>query len=261
MNIFRAVIVVLASVLLSTVTPSVFAQKIYSSEERVKEEVRIRKEIEENLDWKNKTKETVDEYNDQDRMLYGTLNESILISRKSGERFGVFESFRDNGRKAIEIRLHKKNILSERFFLYGDACKGASISISKITKDFSVFEMGCYTYGKGGVEGRFEPFLFDQASKNFYRLAILDYDPKENKPPAVTYENGAYKMQWTVLLRGTNKVTSVSRKFKIRNENGSWVVKELPPIDQEAISIAPLKKLPLASEFDLPSFVADRPLR
>lgn len=262
MDILRTVKHILAGLTILVVTSSVCAQKIYSSEERSKEEAHIRQDIEEKLDWKNRTKETLDEFKDQDRMLFGTLNESVLLSQQSGERFGVFESFRDNGRKAIEVRLHREDKLTDRFFLYGDACKGASISASRITKDFSLFEMGCYTTGKTGeIEGRFEPYLFDQTSRNFYLLAVLDYDPKANKAPTVKYENGIYKVYWRVLLRGASKATTISRSFKIRNENGRWSVKELPPIDDEAASISPLQRLPIKSDFDLPSFVAERRTR
>lgn len=259
MHMFRTIKLTLIVAPLLFTASSVTAQKIYSSEERLHEEMRIKKEIEESLDWKNRTKETLDQYSDQERMLYGTLNESILLSKKSGERFGVFEAFRDNGRKAVEIRLHKKDKLSDRFLIYGDACEGASIAASKATNDFVVFEMGCHTIGKSNqIESRFDPYLFDRRSRNFYRLAVLDYDPNVNAAPSVLYENGIYKMHWKVWLRGMNKQTIVSRKFAIRNVNGTWSVKELPPIDQEAISIAPLQRLAVKSEFDLPAFVADR---
>lgn len=244
---------------LSVASSSASAQKFYSAEERMKEEARIQKEIEENLDWKNRTKETLDEYNDQERMLYGTINESVLLTRHTGERFGVFESFRDNGRKAIEVRLHNKNKLIDRYFLYGDACKGASIFARKIAKEFGVFEMGCYTIGKSGqIEGRFEPYLFDQSSRNFYRLAALDYDPKENKAPSITYEKGIYKMHWSVRLKGDNKDTFVSRRFRIQNERGVLAVKELPPIDHDAASISPLQRLTVKAEFDLPLIVTGK---
>lgn len=259
MNILRAAKRILLVVSLLVAASSAIAQKVYLPEERLNEEARIRKEIEENLDWKNRTKETLDEYNDQERTLYGALNESVLLSQSSGERFGVFESFRDNGRKAIEIRLHKKDKLIDRFFLYGDGCKAASISASKVANDFIVFQMGCHTTGKAEqIEGRFDPYLFDRRSRNFYRLAVLDYDPKENKAPSVAYQNGIYKMHWNVRLRGAGKETLISRKFKIQIENGRWSVKELPPVDHEAISISPLQKLPVISDLDLPSFVADR---
>lgn len=259
MHIFRTVKLVLVVFPLFLAASSAAAQKVYSSEERLIEETRIKKEIEENLDWENKTRETLDQYTDQERMLYGTLNESVLLSKETGERFGVFESFRDNGRKAIEIRLHKKDKLVDRFVLYGDACKGASITVNKVASEFIVFETGCHTIGKTGqIEGRFDPYLFDQRSRNFYRLAVLDYDPKEDKAPSVTFENGIYKMHWKVRLRGASNEILVSRKFKIWNENGAWSVKELPPIDHEAISISPLQRLAITSKFDLPSFVADR---
>lgn len=103
-------------ILLLAITSATLAQPSISSQERQVEEVRIQKDIETKLDWRNRTKETLDDYDDTHRLLYSSLNESILLRQASGERFGVFESLRDNGRKSIEIRLHKKNKLSDRFF-------------------------------------------------------------------------------------------------------------------------------------------------
>ena len=90
-----------------------------------------------------------------------------------------------------------------------------------------------------------------------YQLAVLDYDPIENKAPDVKLENGVYKMRWNVRLRGAKKNVLVVRNFKIlKDAKGDWTVKELPPIDDEAAAISPLKKLPIKPEYDLPAFVA-----
>jgi len=247
-----------AATLALAITTNCLSQHIYSPEERKAEEVRISKDIENKLDWHNRTKETLDDYDDAHRMLYGTLNESILLRQASGERFGVFESIRDNGRKSIEIRLHKKNKLTDRFFLFGDGCEGASIHAEKVAPEFIVYETGCYSKGRNNsIEEKFEQYLFDYSSRNFYLLAFLDYDSIENKPPSIKLENGIYKMRWSIKLRGQKKNLLVVRNFKIlKDEKGEWIVKELPPIDEEASGISPLRKLPLKREYDLPSFVA-----
>lgn len=233
--------------------------KLYSARDRQIEEERIRKDIEEKLDWRNRTKETLDDYDDAHRMLYGTLNESILLRQVSGERFGVFESIQDNGEKSFEIRLHKKNKLTDRFFLFGDGCEGVSIHAEKVTPEFIVYETGCSVKNRNNsIEEKFDQYLFDYSSRNFYLLAFLDYDSIENKPPRIKLENGVYKMRWSVKLRGKKKNVLVVRNFKVlKDEKGEWIVKELPPIDEEAAGISPLRKLPLKREYDLPSFVAD----
>lgn len=258
LSLHKTVIALFGTLLLSSV-PISFAQKIYTPQERQVEEARIRNAIEEKLDWRNRTKETLDDYDDSERFLYGSLNESILLRQNSGERFGVFESFRDNGRKSVEIRLHTKNRLSDRYFLYGDSCQGAGIFAENVTKEFVIYETGCYTKGRNGdIEERFEQYLFDQASRNFYLLAFLDYDSKESKAPAIKLENSIYKMRWNVRLRGAKKNILVVRNFKIlKDAKGDWTVKELPPIDDEAAAISPLKKLPIKPEYDLPAFVAN----
>lgn len=246
-------------ILLLAITSATLAQPSISSQERQVEEVRIQKDIETKLDWRNRTKETLDDYDDAHRLLYSSLNESILLRQASGERFGVFESLRDNGRKSIEIRLHKKNKLSDRFFLYGDSCQGASLFAEKVTTEFVVYEAGCYSKRKdNSIDERFEQYLFDYASRNFYLLAFVDYDSKENKAPTIKLESGVYKLHWNVRLRGQNKNMSLIRNFKIlKNANGEWTVKELPPIDEEGAGISALKKLHLRSEYDLPAFIAN----
>lgn len=242
--------------ILVSISPSVLAQKNYSVKERGTEEVRIRKEIEENLDWRNRTPETLDEVSDKDRMLYGRLNESILLRQATGERFGIFESFNEiDSTKAFEIRLHKKSKLTGRFLLYGDACESVGIAVEKATQNFNVYTASCSSkkYGTDHTS-----FLFDYASNNFYQLAVLDYDPIENKPPTIKLENGIYKMRWSVRLGGAKKNVLVVRNFRIlKDAKGDWIVKELPPIDDEAAGISPLKKLPIKLEYDLPAFVAD----
>lgn len=256
---FSRYLATLTATLTLSYATNALPQNVYSAKQRQAEEIRISKDIEDKLDWRNRTKETLDDYDDEHRLLYGTLNESILLRQASGERFGVFESIRDNGRKSVEIRLHKKNKLTDRFFLYGDSCQGASIFAEAVTEKFVVYETGCYSKSRNNsIEEKFEQYLFDYSSHNFYLLAFLDYDAKENKAPSIKLENGTYKMRWNVRLRGEKKNILVVRNFKIlKDAKGEWVVKELPPIDDEAAGISPLQKLPLKPEYDLPSFVAD----
>jgi len=235
---------------------NVFAEKVYTPKERQVEEARLRKDIEEKLDWHNRPPETLDDVPDANRMLYGRVNESILLRQSTGERFWIFESFDDrDNTKAYEIRLHKKNKLTDRFFLYGDGCESVGIEAEKVTPNFSIYTTSCSSK-KYGIN--YTPFLFDAMSRNFYQLAQLDYDRMENKTPKVTLENGVYKMRWNVKLRGDKKTVLVVRNFKIlKDEKGEWIVKEFPPIDEESADISPLRKLPLKRGCDLPSFVAE----
>ncbi|WP_040040750.1 hypothetical protein [Noviherbaspirillum autotrophicum] len=236
----------------------VHENKMYSPQERQAEEARIRQKIEERLDWKNRSPEKLDDLPDADRMLIGGLNESILLRQENGERFGLFESFRDaDNIKIIEVRLHKKNKLTDRFPVYpsGLCDKGVDISADKVMPSYVVYSITC-TSKKYGMES--SPYLFDYMSRNMYQLAVLDYDPIENKAPDIKLENGIYKMSWNVRLRGAKKNTLVVRNFKIlKDAKGDWAVKELPPIDDEAAAVPPLKKLPIKSEYDLPAFVAN----
>jgi len=230
----------------------------YTLAERQTEEAKIRKRIEEKLDWKNRTPEKLDDVPDANRMLIGGLDESILLRQATGERFGLFEAFDDaTNKKIIEMRLHKKNKLTDRFPVYSpEICdKFVDISADQVTSNFVVYTTTCYSrkYGDNST-----PYLFDYASRNLYKLAVLDYDPIGNKSPAIKIENGIYKMHWKVRLRGEKKAVSIVRNFKIlKNAKGEWEVKELPPIDDEAANITALNKLPPKPEYDLPSFVAD----
>jgi hypothetical protein len=250
---------VFIAVSLLTAATSCFSQHVYAGKEKLIEESRIAKDIESKLDWRNRTKETQDDYDDEHRLLYGTLNESILLRQSTRERFGVFESIRENGKKSIEIRLHTKNKLTDRFFLFGDACERASIFAEKVTSKFVLYQIGCYAMTKQNtVNEKYDQYLFDYSSRNFYRLTFLDYDPQENNAPKISLEKGVYKMTWTVKLRGIGKNTSVVRNFKIiKDSTGEWTAKELPPVDAESASVTTLRKLTLMPEYDLPAFVAD----
>lgn len=250
---------VFIAVFLLTVTTTYFSQHVYTGKEKLVEESRIAKDIESKLDRRNRTKETQDDYDDEHRLLYGTLNESILLRQSTGERFGVFEFIRENGKKSIEIRLHAKNKLTDRFFLFGDACERASIFAEKVTSKFVLYQTGCYAMTKQNtVSEKYDQHLFDYSSRNFYRLTFPDYDPQENNPPKISLEKGVYKMTWAVKLRGSGKNTSVIRNFKvIKNSTGEWAANELPPVDAESASITTLRKLTLMPEQDLPAFVAD----
>lgn len=236
-----------------------FSQHEYSGQEKRQEEERIAKDIESRLDWHNRTQETLDDFDDEHRLLYGTLNESILLRKKTGERFGVFEAIRDNGRKSIEIRMHLKNKLADRFQLYGDSCQGASIHAEQVKEKFAVYETACSSLERNGsIRERFEQYLFDYASRNFYLLSFLDYDSTQNIPPTIKLEQGIYKMRWSVRLRGDKKNTLIVRNFKIfKDAKGEWTVKEFPPIDDEAAAIQAIKKLPVESKYDLPAYVGN----
>lgn len=232
--------------------------RTYTVHERKVEEERIRHKIEERLDWKSRAPEKLDDVPDADRLLIGGLDESILLRQATGERFGLFEGFDDMaGTKIIEIRFHKKNKLTDRFPVYSaDLCdQGVDISADKVASEFVTYTTTCLSK-KYGPES--SPYLFDYASRNLYQLAVLDYDPISNKAPDIKLVNGIYKLHWSVRLRGASKNVLVIRNFKIRKTaNGNWEVKELPPIDDEAANILPLRKLPLRQEYDLPPYVAD----
>jgi hypothetical protein len=127
----------------SIATQVINGAKIYSPQERVEEEKIISKKIEERLDWKNRSIGQLDDVDDADRMLIGGLDVSILLRRSTGERFGVYEAIRNNGRKSVEIRMHLKNKLTDRFQLYGDSCQGASIHAEQVKEKFAVYETAC----------------------------------------------------------------------------------------------------------------------
>jgi len=233
--------------------------KLYSARDRQIEEERIRKDIEEKLDWHNRPRLQLDEVPDADRMLIGGLNESVLLHQATGERFGLFEAFDDTDKtKVIELRLHKKNKITERFQVYSaEYCdKGESVKAAKVTAKFVLYITNCISK-KFGEENT--PFLFDYMSRNLYMLEPpQSYDANENNGPEIKLENGIYKMRWNVKLKGEKKSTSYARNFKIsKDEKGKFLVRELPPENDQIAKIQTLEKLPTKPEYDLPAFVAD----
>ena len=235
---------------------SALAEKIYDSREQRSEELRIRKDIEEKLDWRNRSPEQLDEVPDERRMLLGGLNESILLRRMTGERFGLFEAF-NNNRKFIELQLHKKNKITDRFPIYTqEICdKGVSVKAEKVTSDFVLYTTSCVSK-KYGTEHM--PFLFDYGSRNLYILEPPQrYDAIANKAPELKLENGIYKMRWKVKLEAEKKSTIYIRNFKIsKDEIGRYVIQEFPPIDDQIAKIQTNDKFPIKPEYDLPDFVA-----
>jgi len=257
----KKLLLIFAITLTNAITQCVFAdntqaEKTYSPKERQNEEARIRAKIEERLDWKNRTPEKLDEVADSDRLLRADLNESTLLRQATGERFGVFESFDDKtNTKVFEVLLHKKNKLTDRFFLFGSECKSASIAAKKVTATHALYLADCYSEKNPTY---YSLYLFDYASRNFYLLGVLDYYPDNIQSSTIKLEDGVYKLRWNIHLRGANKNTLLIRNFKIlKNNRGMWQVKELPPIDNNSREIFPLEKLPLKPEYNLPSFVAD----
>ncbi|HJV74839.1 MAG TPA: hypothetical protein VJ654_11500 [Noviherbaspirillum sp.] len=226
-------------------------QKVYTEKERLAEEARIRKDIEEKLDWRNRTKETLDDYDDAHRMLYGTLNESILLHQATGERFGIFESINEKTHtKRLEIRLHEKNKLTDRFLSGAVYCDTPAISADKVTTKFVLYREVCY---RNNVPSH-TLYLFDYASRNLYW--VYTNEVTYSRKPTVEYQNGAYTIRWNVRVTGSTSDSRVVRHFKIsKDTNGEWSVKDLPPINDETDGATPVEKLPVKSAYDLPAFV------
>lgn len=249
----------LMAISLLSSTESALAQKIYDLKERKAEEIRIRKDIENKLDWRNRPRLQLDETPDADRMLIGGVNESILLRQGTGERFGLFEAFNDADKtKVIELRLHKKNKITGRFQVYSaEYCdRGASVKAAEVTSKFVLYITNCISR-KFGEENT--PFLFDYMSRNLYMLEPpQSYDANENNGPEIKLENGIYKMRWSVKLKGEKQNTLYVRNFKIsKDEKDKFTIHELSPVDAQIAKIQTLEKLPSKPEYDLPSFVAD----
>jgi hypothetical protein len=255
----RNLLINLTALSWALISHAALAEKIYSQQEQKVEELRIREDIQEKLDWKNRSPEQLDDVPDADRMLLGGLNESILLRQATGERFGLFEGFSDTERtKVIEIRLHKKNKVTDRFAIYRpEICdKGVSIKAEKVTSQFVLYTATCVS-AKYGTEHT--PYLFDYMTRNALMLELPQhYDAISNKAPEIKLENGIYKMRWTVKLAAEKAKTTYVRNFKIlKDEKGRFDVRELPPVDDQIAQIQLQEKLPTKSDYDLPSFVAD----
>jgi hypothetical protein len=138
--------------------------------------------------------------------------------------------------------------------VFGDGCDSVGVAAEKVTKAFIIYTANCSSR-KFGTS--FTPYLFDYASRNFYQLAELEYDAKENKAPNISLEAGTYKMRWNVKLLRKRRPDLIVRNFKIqKNAKGDWKVIELAPIDNEAASINALARLPSTIKHNLPDFVA-----
>lgn len=236
----------------------VLADKKYTDKERQAEEARMRKKVEDNLDWHIRSPKQLDGVSDAERWLFGGLNQSILLRSATGERFGVFEAFDEKKNiKTFEIRFHTKNKITDRFLIYSsvEGChKGIDISAEQVASQFVVYTVTC-----SGEEGALtSPLLFDYASRNLYDLGF-NYDQTANKTPRFSWQNGVYKLRWKVRLWKNDVSQLIDYKFKIRKDGeGQWRVRDLPPNDQdEGSGIFAIEKLPARPEYDLPSYVAD----
>lgn len=228
-------------------------QKVYSNRERRAEEIRIQKEIEEGLDWRNRIKETLDEYDDEHRLLYGMLNESILLRTATGERFGIFESIsEDTNTRRLEIRLHRKNKITDRFLSSSMYCGNAALSADQVAPTFVLFREVCHRNGRAGHT----LYLFDYKSRNLYWL--YSNEVIYEKRPFVTFRDGMYRVRWQVKTTEGKISIPLVKNFSIEKAAGNaWKVKTYPPINDEAGDIEAEEKLGIDKKFDLPSFVAN----
>lgn len=227
-------------------------RKVYSQQERDTEESRIRKDIEAKLDWRNRSKETLDDYDDENRLLYGKLNESILLRSSTGERFGIYESFDQANTKRFEIRLHKKNKATDRFRSGSVFCDAIALSADKVAAEYVLFREICY---RNNVPTH-TLYLFDYESRGLYWLYSNEVTYSKN--PVVTRKNSAYRVKWDVKVIGTDTNQTVVRNFMlVKRKASKWDVKPLAPINSEVDGIAAEEKLEVEEKHDLPSFVAN----
>jgi hypothetical protein len=235
----------------ATVTPP--ERKVFSNKEKRAEEIRIQKKIEESLDWRNRTKETLDEYDDEHRLLYGMLNESILLRTATGERFGIYESINEEtNTRRLEIRLHRKDKLTDRFLSGSVYCDSAALSADQVASTFVLFREICYRNSRAGHT----LYLFDYESRNLYWL--YSNEVIYEKRPSVIFRNGIYRMRWHVKTADGEVINPVVRNFSVqKTAGGTWKVKTHPPINDEAGDIEAEEKLRLDKKFNLPSFVAN----
>lgn len=199
--------------------------KVYSDKEREAEESRIQREIENKLDWRNRTKESLDDYDDSHRLLYGTLNESILLRQTTCERFGIFESLETKtNKKRYEIRLHKKNKLIARFLSGSVYCESPALSADKVGKKFVLFREICFRNNRPNHT----LYLYHYPSQALFWLYTNEVN--YTKKPSVILQDGTYKVRWSGSIVGSNKPFNVIRNFKIhRTATGKWEAESLPP--------------------------------
>jgi len=230
------------------------AQKVYSAEERKIEESRITRDIAANLDWHNRPPETLDDISDEKRWLYARTNESILLRRATGERFGIFESFDDRTNKKIfEVRLHTKSNLTDRFRPFQNNCDGASLVAEKADPRYILFREICSAHGRPTGHTL---YLFDHMS----RLLLWIYSAKvaDQKKPTIALTNGNYEIRWDVTFTGSTSAQSIRRNFRlILTRDGKWKVLDMPPINEEIDRVVPNENLPLDTKYNLPAFVSD----
>ena len=250
--ILRTILVLIA--FFSAIAPSLAvgtARKVYSMQERETEEARIRKDIEAKLDWQNRTKETLDDYDDEHRLLYSKLNESILLRSSTSERFGIYESFDQRGYKRFEIRFHKKNKVTDRFLSGRVFCDAIALSAEKVATEYVLFREVCYRNNNPTQT----LYVFDYHSRNLYWL--YSDEVTYTKKPVATHKNGTYRVRWDVKTVGTEKNRTIVRNFFLVRTNGSnWEARRLPPINDEADDIAAEEKISVDEKYDLPAFVA-----
>lgn len=254
-SVSKKILLIVTAIAVSLITFSSLAggttRKVYSQQERKAEEDRIRKDIEAKLDWRNRSKATLDEYDDEHRLLYGKLNESILLRTPTGERFGIYESFDQANTKRFEIRLHKKNKVTDRFFSGSVFCDAVALSADKVAPEFVLFREACY---RDNVPTH-TLYLFDYASRGLYWL--YSNEVTYTKKPIVVHKNGAYHVKWNVKVVGDETNQSVTRNFMlVRSKANKWEVKPLAPINSEVDDITAEEKIPVDEKYDLPSFVA-----
>lgn len=245
-----AIIASVSSLLISP-TEGKSTRKVYTKQEREADEVRIREDVESKLDWRNRSKETLDDYDDERRLLYGKLNESILLRSATGERFGIYESFDQANTKRFEIRLHKRDKVTDRFLSGSIFCDAIAISADKVAREYVLFREICY---RNNIPTQ-TLYLFDGESRNFYW--VYSNEVSYTKKPAVAYKNGVYRIKWDVKALGTETERTVVRNFKLtKAQRNRWEVKPLAPINSEADNVAAEERVPNDDRYDLPSFVA-----
>lgn len=252
----RVIVRVITVFSIVTTSPLPFAStttspgKAHSQQEREAEKNRIRKDIEFKLEWKNRSKETLDDYDDEHRLLYGKLNESILLRSSTSERFGIYESFDQANTKRFEIRLHKKNKVTDRFLSGSVYCDTVALSAEKVAAEYVLFREICH---RNNIPTH-TLYIFDYASRGLYWLYSNEVTYSKN--PSVSFKSGSYRVTWDVKAGNAN--LSVARNFMVlKNKANKWEVKPLPPINAEGDDIAAEEKIATDEKYDLPSFVAN----
>src|SRR5574343_1171407 len=145
-----------------------------SAAQRKSEEARINDSITANLDWHNLDPKQLEGLSDDERWLFASVNQSVLLSKKTHLSFGIFESFDEGNRPVLEIRLHKKNIIFNRSLVGRNDCT-PSLFVKKSTPDFVLFQENCsYRSSAGGKSNTLvSAYLYHVKSNGFYWLRTL----------------------------------------------------------------------------------------